>query len=115
MNIDFYCPHCRKAHSIEVPQGHRNARARGRVLRSKRIRREQALAIFYQQHRAGTVRWFEIAESLSTPPPTDCWFVLFQLSYDRPCILKSSRLVTISKRTGKIVYDGDARDEATTK
>ena len=45
------------------------------------------------------------------PPPTDCWFVLFQLIYDQPCILQSSRLVTISKRTGKIVYDGDARDE----
>jgi hypothetical protein len=112
MNIDFYCPHCRKAHSIDVPQRAQDARARGRVLRSNRIsRRENALAIFYQRHRAGTVRWFEIAESLSTAPPTDCWFVLFQQFLDRPCILQSSRLVTISKRTGKIVYDGDARDE----
>jgi hypothetical protein len=112
MNIDFYCPHCRKAHSIDVRQRHRNARARGRVPRSKRIiRREQAQAIFYQQHRAGTVRWFQIEESLSTLPPTDCWFVLFQLIYDQPCILQSSRLVIISKRAGKIVYDGDARDE----
>jgi hypothetical protein len=112
MNIDFYCPHCRKAHSIDVRQRDRNARARGRFPRSKRIiRREQAQAIFYQQHRAGTVRWFQIEESLSTLPPTDCWFVLFQLIYDQPCILQSSRLVIISKRAGKIVYDGDARDE----
>lgn len=44
-------------------------RAQGRVLRSKRIRREQGLAIFYHRHRAGTVRWFEIAawESLDGP------------------------------------------------
>src|SRR5215831_5918712 len=113
MNIDFHCPHCRKVLSIDSWQRHRNARAHWRV----NFRREQAQAIFYLRYPARTVHWFQIADGLSDScavyrtPPTDCWFVLFQLKGDHPCILQSSRLVTISKRTGKIVYDGDARDE----
>ena len=45
-------------------------------------------------------------------PAKDCWFIL--CSYEHPegePGLHGSRLICVSKSTGRIVYDGSAHDE----
>jgi hypothetical protein len=80
------------------------------------LSREQAIAVFHQRHPSQIIRWFEITDTLPRNCamynwPKDCWFVRFFTTYDNPCVLQSSRLVAVSKTTGKIVFDGDAGDE----
>jgi len=43
-------------------------------------------------------------------PDEPCWYVLSAWD-DNPNVLRSSRLVVISRMTGAILYDGDAGDE----
>jgi hypothetical protein len=80
------------------------------------ISREQALEVFHERHPSTIIRSFEITDALPKGCsiyncPKDCWFVRFLTRYDDPCVLRSSRLVAISKSNGEIVYDGDANDE----
>ena len=78
------------------------------------ISKEQALAAFHERYPQGTVHSVEITDSLPDRcavynRPASCWFVLF-LEEKLITRLRSSRLVAVSKSTGKIVYDGDAND-----
>jgi hypothetical protein len=43
-------------------------------------------------------------------PFNNCWFIL-SLPSDEPLMIRSSRLIVISKETGKVLFDGDACDE----
>jgi len=44
-------------------------------------------------------------------PTEPCWFFYAPWEDGRPWMLRSSRMILVSKETGKVVYDGDARDE----
>jgi hypothetical protein len=74
-----------------------------------KYRREQILEIFYERYRQTLVRWFEITDTLPDTwdlddVPGNCWFVQFSLTSDDRSIAQP-RLVAVSKRTGKIVYE----------
>ena len=44
------------------------------------------------------------------PPTEPCWYALVPRKGE-PFVLRSSRIVIMSRATGKIIYDGDAGDE----
>jgi hypothetical protein len=39
----------------------------------------------------------------------DCWFILS--SFDTRSVLRSSRLIIVSRLLAKVIFDGDANDE----
>lgn len=46
----------------------------------------------------------------ATFPDEPCWFVTAAWD-DAPYVLRSSRVIVISRETGKVLYDGEAGDE----
>ena len=45
------------------------------------------------------------------PEKEPCWFIFPPWNDGKPMMLRSSRIVLVSKETGKVLYDGDAGDE----
>ena len=48
--------------------------------------------------------------NLYNPPTEPCWYAYVPHN-DGICALRSSRIVLMSRATGKIIYDGSAWDE----
>jgi hypothetical protein len=44
------------------------------------------------------------------PPKEPCWFIYAPWN-DGKETLRSSRIILVSKETGRVLYDGDAGDE----
>lgn len=56
-------------------------------------------------HRMGNINVYN-------PPQKPCWYIFCSWGDDKDgVILRSSRLILVSKITGEILYDGSANDE----
>lgn len=58
-------------------------------------------------------QWIVRAETpkLYNPPAEPCWPVYCPWNDGKPPMIRSSRVILVSKLTGKILYDGSASDE----
>lgn len=45
------------------------------------------------------------------PPKEPCWFIHVPWNDGRPQMIRSSRIILVSKISGKVLYDGGAGDE----
>jgi hypothetical protein len=82
------------------------------------ITQQVALEIFqeYIEQKKPTATIYRITETLPAgcraygPPQEDCWYIFYALN--RPIgMICSSDLIAVSKKTGKVIYEGSANDE----
>ena len=86
-------------------------------LSNKNISKEQALEIF----RAHIAKDEPKIHNITDAPPNvnvfgglpseECWYILCSFNPHGSTMLNSSRLICISKITGRILFDGSANDE----
>ena len=85
-------------------------------LSNKNISKEQALEIFRAHIAMDEPRIHDITDSRPNVnvygmPSEECWYILCSYNPHGPPMLASSRLICISKITGRILFDGSANDE----
>jgi len=85
-------------------------------LSNKNISKEQALEIFRAHVAADGQKIHRITDSppnvnVYGMPSEECWHILCSYNPHGPNMLASSRLICISKYTGRVLLDGSANDE----
>lgn len=82
------------------------------------ITKEMACKILltYIEKKKPSIAIFEVSETLPTRcnpyglPTEDCWFIVYSVNKP-PGLISASSVAAISKKTGKVIYDGSANDE----
>ena len=85
-------------------------------LTKKNISKEQALEIFRAHIATDKPQLHSITDSAPNVnvyglPLEKCWHILCSYHPHCPTMIASSRLICISKNTGRILFDGSANDE----
>ena len=86
-------------------------------LSNKNISKEQALEIFRAHIATDKPQIHSITDSAPNVnvygglPLEECWHILCSYQPNDPTMLTSSRLICVSKNTGRILFDGSANNE----
>ena len=82
----------------------------------KNISKDQALEIYKAHIAEDNQQIFKITDSIPSNinvyglPSEECWYILCSY-HPHAHLISSSRLICISKNTGRILFDGSANDE----